>query len=456
MGDNHTNGNGSNLLQQKLNDPHTVDVLARLLDRIDALEQTVNRLADVVEQAPAFTAMMGDMVDETYRSAAARGVDLEERAQNALVLAEKLTAPETTAQLEQLLALADQAPGMVAMVGDMVDETYRSAAANGVDMEARLGNALQVAEKLTAPDTVAKLNQLLELSDQAPGFIAMMGDMVDETYRSAAARGVDIEQRLQAGLAVAERLTAPETVQNLNQLLDLADQAPGMAAMIGDMVDDTYRSAAARGVDIEQRLQAGLAVAERLTAPETVQNLNQLLDLADQAPGMAAMIGDMVDDTYRSAAARGVDIEQRLQTGLVMAERLTAPETVQNLNQLLDLADQAPGMAAMIGDMVDEAYRNAAKNGLDLEQLVRRGSSAVGKIAEAANSDEFDALMNSGALAPDTLAVIGATGKALANASKKPVEPVGLFGLLSMLRDPDTQRALGFLANVGQELGKQL
>ncbi len=251
-----------------------------------------------------------------------------------------------------------------------------------------------------------------------------------------------------------DRIDALE--QTVNRLADIVEQAPGYTAMVGDMVDETYRSAAARGVDLEQRLGNALHMAEKLTAPETVAKLNQLLELADQAPGFIAMIGDMADETYRSAAVRGVDIEQRLQAGLGVAERLTAPQTVNSLNQLLDLAEQAPGMAAMIGDILDETYRKALMNGIDIEQLVRRGGSAIGKIAEAANSSEFDALMNSGALAPDTLAVIGAAGKALASASQKPAEPIGLFGLLSALRDPDTQRALGFLTNVGRELGKQL
>ncbi|MCB9008570.1 MAG: hypothetical protein H6656_14575 [Ardenticatenaceae bacterium] len=102
--------------------------LTRLLDRIESLEQTVNTLADLVQQGPGMAAMVGDMVDETVRSTAARGVDVEQRLQTALTLAEKLTAPAMVDKLDRLLALADEAPGMAAMVGDMVDETVRSAA----------------------------------------------------------------------------------------------------------------------------------------------------------------------------------------------------------------------------------------------------------------------------------------------------------------------------------------
>jgi hypothetical protein len=154
--------NGSATLQARLNEPQTVAALTRLLDRIESLEHTVNTLADLAEQGPGMAGMVGDMADEAVRRAAARGVDVEERLKVALELAEKLTAPEMVTKLDQLLEMADQAPLMAAMVADMADETVRRAAANGIDIEERLRSGLAVAEKLTAPEMTEAFKTLLD------------------------------------------------------------------------------------------------------------------------------------------------------------------------------------------------------------------------------------------------------------------------------------------------------
>ncbi len=261
--------------------------------------------------------------------------------------------------------------------------------------------------------------------------------------------------------ALQIKLNDPQTTQTLSRLLDridsleesvgrladLIEQAPAFTAMVGDVMDETHRRAAANGVDLEQRLQTALTLAEKLTAPSMVSKIEQLMLAVDQAPYFAAMVGDMVDETQRQAASNGIDLEQRLGTGLALAEKLTRPQMVEQLNGLLDMADTAPGFVAMLGDMADEAYRNALSKGVDLEALMGQGLTAAGKLS---------ALLESGILDDGAVRMVGATGKALAQASHQPIEPAGLFGLLGALRDPDTKRALGFLLNVGSNLGKEL
>ena len=56
-------------------------------------------------------------------------------------------------------------PGMVAMVTDMADEAYREADASGISIDERLSNALQLAEKLTAPTMIKKLDGFLKFAD---------------------------------------------------------------------------------------------------------------------------------------------------------------------------------------------------------------------------------------------------------------------------------------------------
>ena len=245
--------------------------------------------------------------------------------------------------------------------------------------------------------------------------------------------------------------------QTVNTLADLVQQGPGMAAMVGDMVDETVRSAAARGVDVEQRLQTALTLAEKLTAPEMVDKLDRLLTLADEAPGMAAMVGDMMDETVRSAAARGVDIEARLRAGLAIAEKLTAPEMVAKLDQLLTFANEAPGLVAMVGDMVDETAVS-----LDLESRLRMGLQIAEKATQPANlaqlGEMFEVLLEaeSGMLSPEAVRTLGSMAQSMVAAKSDPREKVGLFALLRSLNDPDIQNALGFLLNFGKRFGRSL
>ena len=181
------------------------------------------------------------------------------------------------------------------------------------------------------------------------------------------------------------------------------------------------------GQQVQSRLseERTLLAIDRLlarldTVEEAVKGLEQTMH---QAPGMIAMVADMADEAYRTADANGVTIEDRLQNALVVAEKLTQPETVQKLNDLMTFADQLPGLVGMAVDTVDEGLRTARENGLEPETLVDWAS-------------QF--------------------GRAMREAQNTPSPKLGLFGMLRALNDPDRQRALGFSLNFLKSLGKQM
>ena len=338
--------NGTVVLQEKLNDPQVADVLSRLLDRIDSLEKTVDALTTAVQEAPVMLSVVADTVDDTYAQAAAQGIDLDERMRNALTLLDRLTAPETAAAMDKALTLAQEAPAMMSMVTDMADDAYRE----------------------------------------------------------AAERGVDIDARLRAGLQMAEKLTAPETVEMLDKALALAQEAPVMMSMVTDMVDDAYREAAERGVDMDARLRAGLAMAEKLTAPQMVEQLDKLINLAEQGPDVMSMMTDIADDTYRELAANGIDLEERARVGWQMVVKATEPSAMRRLDNM------------------------------------------------------FDTLLTAeeGVLSPEAVETVGMTARALVTARQQPAQKVGLWGMLTALRDPQLQEAVGFLVAFGREFGRQV
>ncbi|HID51621.1 MAG TPA: DUF1641 domain-containing protein, partial [Anaerolineae bacterium] len=322
-------------LQEKLNDPQVAGVLVRLLDRMDSLEKAVDALATAVQEVPVMMSVVTDAVDDAYAQAAAQGIDLDERVRDTLVLLERLTAPETAAALDKALALAQEAPAMMSMVADMADDAYRE----------------------------------------------------------AAGRGVDIDARLRAGLAMAEKLTAPETMEALDKALALAQEAPAMMSMVADMADDAYREAAGRGVDIDARLRAGLAMAEKLTAPEMIEQLDKLINMAVQGPDVMSMMADIADDTYREMADNGVDLEERARAGWQMVVKATEPSTMKRLDHMFDTLLMA----------------------------------------------------EEGVLSPEAVAMVGMTARALVAARQQPAQKVGLWGMLTALRDPQLQEAVGFL-----------
>lgn len=241
-----------------------------------------------------------------------------------------------------------------------------------------------------------------------------------------------------AGKQVQARLSEERTLRALDHILARLDtldgaveslntvmqQGPGLLAMGSDMVDEAYREADAKGVSIDERLKNALAIAEKLTAPAMVEKLDGLMETLDRLPGLVAMQADIVDEAYRSADARGVNIDERLKAGLDMAKKLTAPAMVEKLNGLIDSANQMPGIIAMAVDSIDETMRHANESGFDPKALAETASSANHALTKAK--------------------------------AEPPAKVGGIFGILRVLKDPDRQKGLGFLMNFLKHFGKNL
>jgi hypothetical protein len=223
---------------------------------------------------------------------------------------------------------------------------------------------------------------------------------------------------------------------------------------------------------------------ERLHDPETARALNRLLDRLDtveravatierleaQWPAALNVAADTLDDELTRAADRGVVFDERAREALSLAEKLTEPDTAAALERLLrhtalleqfaSLADRAPDLLATVVDVLDAEYARAAQHGHDPERALHQAVGALGKLGELLQSDEFQALLDSGVLDPKTLNVVGALGTALADtqdeAARNETPSHGLFGLLGALRDPDVQHALGFLTTVAQKFGRRI
>ncbi len=291
--------------------------------------------------------------------------------------------------------------------------------------------------------------------------------------------------------ALQDRLNDPATSMALLRLLDrvetlekaveaadtMLQQAPAVTAVIGDSVDEFYQQhIAPSGTDLEVVLQHALQIAQSLQNPQLItvitrllnqtETLEKLVEFVEQGPGLVAALGDMVDEAMRQAQESGLDLDASLPQLLTILTKLQEPQMLKLVNRVLDqpetldqlvsFLEQGPGLVAMLGDIVDEAYVTANRTGIDIEILLSQGLAALVKFTTVVQSKEFDALMQSGVFDPKAVQVVGNAGNALAESYDEHPRPMGPISLLKLLYDPDIQRALAFAANFGKRFGQQL
>lgn len=173
--------------------------LDRLEGRLARIEGALARVTGVAAQAAPLTAALVDSFDDAAMRLSTKGVDLDARLGAALVLAERLTAPETVRAIE--LALAQQMPGFVAAAVDSFDDAAARLAARGIDVDARTRGVLGTLEGLTSPAMIAATQALIDAEREPPPRIGMFGML-------GALRNPDVQRALGLALRIAERVGA--------------------------------------------------------------------------------------------------------------------------------------------------------------------------------------------------------------------------------------------------------
>lgn len=155
------------------------------------------------------------------------------------------------------------------------------------------------------------------------------------------------------------------------------------------------------------------AILERLERIDrrlaTLESAVTRLDaLTHELPATVATLADTFDSVAGRLTDAGIDLDERMRVVGRVMERLTAPEALATLEEVL------------------------------------------------AKVDTVRALLRSGVLDPAPVSVVAKAGEALAKAASESPPSISAWGAFRALGRPDVSRAAGFLLRVGELFGRAL
>ncbi|GAC1548356.1 MAG: hypothetical protein NVS2B9_15240 [Myxococcales bacterium] len=116
----------------------------------------------------------------------------------------------------------------------------------------------------------------------------------------------------------------------------------------------------------------------------------------------------------------------------------------------------APALIATLADTFDGVALRASERGIDVDERGRALLSLLERVSRAEAVAAVHGLLDSGLFAPGTIGVLSNLAKALPSEPSRTPQLVGPWGAYRALKEPEVQRALGFLLDVARRLGASL
>lgn len=259
----------------------------------------------------------------------------------------------------------------------------------------------------------------------------------------------------------------------LERVVSLLDQVQPQVAMAVDIADD-WAATRIGGDGLEQRLVAVESALVRLTEPAILNSLVQLAELgprlhrvAELAAGFddtVAMAVDVADDWAEQRG--GAEIDARVGAALHAVDQVTEPAVIEALShlaktapaltRLADLGATFDDTVAMAADVADEWVRDNVGGASMEDRLGAVRDAAIG----LSDPSVLAAITTLAALAPrltgsaHVAAELDAFVSSTSDVLREPAAPVGFFGLLSALGDPEIQRGVGRVLQLTRHLGR--
>lgn len=463
----------------RLAEPETLDALTRIASLAPQIEYGVNALA-------AGPALLEEGIELAKAKLGEQGAhDVDRRLEAAGELLVGFSEPAVLQSLGQLsCALPAFGPVARAAAGAMAD----LAAVEGDEvLEARLRETLLT---ITEPETLDSLTRIVSLApklEYATYFLAAGPELFEEALGilrelKGDARTPQLEEALQAGLKAAKAVSDPRVLAGLSSLAEklpsllpkdeafadaleeLVGQVPdltfatGLAAAAPKALDAAARRAGKRNrKDLVRHAEAALAAGVKLTEPDKLAAIVKLLDAVDL--DKLATVAGKLDLDKLAALTDKLDPEQLA----AMLDKLD----LERLGELLESVDIAQVQSLL--EKVDFETLGELIEALDLEGLMNGPLPTLKAAGEhLADAEKRDALIGLIELAPQlerplralpvqaaTIHVLSAVNEAVEKAAGQD-RSLGLFGTVGALRDPEVQRAVGFLMGVAKHLGRAL
>lgn len=200
-------------------------------------------------------------------------------------------------------------------------------------------------------------------------------------------------------------------------------------------------------------------LAARLSDPDVSAALGRILDrvdalesgvrtletVAERAPVLIDAAAETADLFMNQAQDAGIDVFERGMQGAAVLEKASRPENLALVDGLLDH-----------GETLQFATEKLLNSPLMERENLEATLELLGRLTEVASTPAFQKLLDSGLLEDSALGTAGAATTALVEARSANIEPVGMFGVLGKLGDPDVKKAMGFTFALLKRFGAKL
>ncbi|TVQ92403.1 MAG: DUF1641 domain-containing protein [Deltaproteobacteria bacterium] len=271
---------------------------------------------------------------------------------------------------------------------------------------------------------------VIEALNKVLGRLEALERKVDQLSGGASASGSPLQARLadpQIAASLGRILDRIDALESATRTIEsVAQRAPVLIDGGAETLDAFMMQAEAQGVDVFDRGFRGLDVLEKASRPENLELVSELLDHAE---------------AVRFAASAGSKAVQQL------GESASLEHVSDKLGQLA-----GQGGKVLASPVIDKLLEGPLLDPDKLDKVV----DALQRLTEVAATPAFQQLLDSGLLDGAALGTAGTAGTALVQTRAEGFEPVGLFGTLGRLGDPDVQKAMGFTFAVLKRFGAGL
>lgn len=242
------------------------------------------------------------------------------------------------------------------------------------------------------------------------------------------------------------RLGEEKTVDALNRLLDRLE----VITFVADALDGFL----ARANTVAESVADSVHDLRKLTGDGTATG-----DVIGKLPQLAKAGVQLADVSATPAFHR------LMESGLI--DKLGDEKTIESLKGVLERLELASFTLDAIDGFLRRSDQISQALSEDVEDLKVATQPDVMKLKEVlaampALVAAGQTLVKSGMLEPKTVTVLGQIGRSAAqsfeDAKSAPssAKPIGIFGLMSALKDPDVNRAITFALNLSKAYGQSL